>query len=130
MNQLIESVNLWCDKFLLPKYYVEQCPNHMIFLYQDYSKYNVIANIYYNTITKQYKVKSFNNQLNYCVNDMIDAIECINLISEHYELHGRVSEFVLYIKKQIIKNGYKDYSFSVNDYNDDDEWLINCINEL
>lgn len=132
MNQLIESVNLWCDKYLSNVIVKDETSApYLIFLYQDYTFNNeLIANVYYNTITHQYKIKNFNNRLNYCVNDMIEAIECIILISNHYDMYGKSTRFLDDLKYYIIKEGYEDYSYEISDYDDSDEWLLRAINQL
>jgi hypothetical protein len=132
MNQLIESVNLWCDKYLSNVIVKDEISvPYLIFLYQDYTFNNeLIANVYYNTLTHQYKIKNFNNRLNYCVNDMIEAIECIILISNHYDMYGKSTRFLDDLKYYIIKEGYEDYSYEISDYDDTDDWLLRAINDL
>lgn len=136
MNRLIESVNLWCDKYLSNVIVKDETSEsvitpYLIFLYQDYTFNNeLIANVYYNTITHQYKIKNFNNRLNYCVNDMIEAIECIILISNHYDMYGKSTRFLDDLKYYIIKEGYEDYSYEISDYDDTDDWLLEAINQL
>jgi len=127
MTKLLESINIWFDTYLSKPLHPVKIINHMIFIYQDYTKDTFIANIYYNTITKQYAIKSFNNQLNYCVNDMLEAFDCIIQISERYQLDGHCHRLFLKLKHEIIIEGYQDYSFNVKDYNDDDQWLIDVI---
>lgn len=129
MNQLIEAVNEWSDKYLSNPIHDVDKSTYLIFLYQDFSfKNELIANVYYNTITSQYKVKSFNNQLNYCVDNMIEAIECIIVISEHYHMYGKSCLLLDNLKYYIMIEGY-DY-YKISDYDDDDDWLIGAINKL
>jgi hypothetical protein len=107
MEEYDEVLHQWADKYISKTYRPYQVIDYLIHVYQDCDDEGLlVADVYYNTITSQYKVKSYCNKINYCADNLVEIIDCINTISERTNRYGECYHLIRYIDVDIFK--YKE----------------------